>query len=1346
MGRAFLKKAASVVVALALLAQMTVVPAFASTNVYAEDFEGKALSDLTYSLAGNTTARILSNTAGNSTDFFNYYTSGAGGNRESNLTISSSGLGAGAGVQYSMKLRLMGSNTNGSEIKLVDTSKKTIFSLATGASYLGSPTINGESVSLTTSRLAANILGVSGYDATGWLQFDARIDFRTTPASVNLKVTDITNNNAVVYENITTTEATNISALYGTIGRSNGAIAYDDITVDTLSEEEMGDAKTYYTVTYSASGVSSDESVESGASVANIPSTDKTGYIFQGWSKDGDTTTLYTNEQLAALAITADTTFTAVYAADPNYIEALSSVEFVMPNGNFAVMSDSTDVFADNNISIKMIGELGNDITNSRDSRVTDFNVDWEFLGYDVLNGEPTGDLPTGIDGEYALCDSYGYVTGATADSTAVNFKLKNTTANYYGIIRATVTYNAETIVIENPFVILGNTTQDSSVVIPRGGYVADYNLYSDGLVGYVADVSSDNRDGDDSVLGEWWTAGSSSGRKLQLASDDGGKFLNLSTDTTNGSCFAAFQSESQTEQVIIDQMVRFHSANSTILFKSVNPVTWTTGAATSLTINFTGSAMTINGVELLADASTEVWYRIVASVDASSGICYAIVYDEDGEELGRSEQVAFTDAGSVTPKYYCFRVPDRAAGSLDFNNVIMTKTAVDSDTVNLQSTQTTIAIPQTEGETAEATISLEARTTSGYEATGLATWSIGDESISNVTVTTGADSHTATVTVGYEAPAGDLPVKVVIGGVEKEIVLKLTGTQDNVVFTSAPASVSIPADADASAEYVYAAEVRDGEGSVIADKEVTYALYDSKNVNVLTDSDGVTLSGGTLIVTAAAQPQVVYIRAISTNSDGKEISKSVKVTIHGLAFDFGTADEGTVAEGYTAVTASDIYSTAKGYGIEGTATAGGTVTDNTADEDYLSGSFVFKADVTPGKVYNVTVNYTGSMAYEKVNSDLTGVSVTSDGTAAAVYEIANVDGVLDLNFTSAQVSSIMIEAQEDKTASAKPTWHAIGDSTIANNGSWAYVLARDIADYSVLGDLVTFSNRGRGGRNLSTYYTEGIFNSVLKDIRPGDIVSISGMGTNGMGSYFEDDLNFYIDACKAMGARVVLGSYTPHGAVSGYESGYDAETQVFDSYRRDSYDVTVSAVYEERADELLGFVDIGKLSDAAFNAAVVAARVAAGAKGKTDEEIWAAGEAKAQEIIACFGDHNHYSDGTLACSLILGAIVPEMAKLAGYVEEPAFGITECTNNEGTVTVKAADAIAGKVIFGMYLGGTLLDSVIADAAADGTAQAEFTILNHGKGDFVFKAFNWDSVSGMKPVNEADLYILSVYAE
>lgn len=87
-----------------------------------------------------------------------------------------------------------------------------------------------------------------------------------------------------------------------------------------------------------------------------------------------------------------------------------------------------------------------------------------------------------------------------------------------------------------------------------------------------------------------------------------------------------------------------------------------------------------------------------------SSRICYAIVYDEDGEELGRSEQVAFTDAGSVTPKYYCFRVPDRAAGSLDFNNVIMTKTAVDSDTVNLQSTQTTIAIPQTEGETAEAT------------------------------------------------------------------------------------------------------------------------------------------------------------------------------------------------------------------------------------------------------------------------------------------------------------------------------------------------------------------------------------------------------------------------------------------------------------------------------------------------------------------------------------------------------------------------------------------------------------------------------------------------------------------
>ena len=116
---------------------------------------------------------------------------------------------------------------------------------------------------------------------------------------------------------------------------------------------------------------------------AEIPDTAKLGYIFSGWQKDG-ASTLYTSEEIAAMAITADTVYTAVYEEDPDYIENLEAVELVMPNGDFADMSDSTDIYADNIIKLKMTGERGNDITDALDSRVEDFSVNWEFIGYDI--------------------------------------------------------------------------------------------------------------------------------------------------------------------------------------------------------------------------------------------------------------------------------------------------------------------------------------------------------------------------------------------------------------------------------------------------------------------------------------------------------------------------------------------------------------------------------------------------------------------------------------------------------------------------------------------------------------------------------------------------------------------------------------------------------------------------------------------------------------------------------------------------------------------------------------------------------------------------------------------------
>ena len=59
------------------------------------------------------------------------------------------------------------------------------------------------------------------------------------------------------------------------------------------------------------------------------------------------------------------------------------------------------------------------------------------------------------------------------------------------------------------------------------------------------------------------------------------------------------------------------------------------------------------------------------------------------------------------------------------------------------------------------------------------------------------------------------------------------------------------------------------------------------------------------------------------------------------------------------------------------------------------------------------------------------------------------------------------------------------------------------------------------------SYYTEGLLNNVLCGIKPGDVISISGMGTNDTSSTkdeFKEYNNIYIDAIKAMGAKGNIG------------------------------------------------------------------------------------------------------------------------------------------------------------------------------------------------------------------------------
>ena len=164
-------------------------------------------------------------------------------------------------------------------------------------------------------------------------------------------------------------------------------------------------------------------------------------------------------------------------------------------------------------------------------------------------------------------------------------------------------------------------------------------------------------------------------------------------------------------------------------------------------------------------------------------------------------------------------------------------------------------------------------------------------------------------------------------------------------------------------------------------------------------------------------------------------------------------------------------------------------------------------------------------------------------------------------------------------------------------------------------------------------------------------------MGTNpgGMsGTQFKSPLDYYVDACLAMGAKVILTSYTPHGCVEGYEYVYDKTTHTFHGCREDAYDsLGIRVIYEERKDDpdILGFIDIGLNADNAFNE-----YVADYAKNGYENE-----DAAAKAIMDCFGDHNHYGNGgrsQLAGDLMLNGY----GTAPGIVSELVRVLTESTN------------------------------------------------------------------------------------
>src|SRR5215470_3701125 len=74
------------------------------------------------------------------------------------------------------------------------------------------------------------------------------------------------------------------------------------------------------------------------------------------------------------------------------------------------------------------------------------------------------------------------------------------------------------------------------------------------------------------------------------------------------------------------------------------------------------------------------------------------------------------------------------------------------------------------------------------------------------------------------------------------------------------------------------------------------------------------------------------------------------------------------------------------------------------------------------------------------------------------------------------------------QTTQAEHTLFIIGDSTVKNSTEGLQGWGDPIADYFDQAKLRVV-NRARGGRSSRTFQTEGLWDQVLKELKPGDFV-----------------------------------------------------------------------------------------------------------------------------------------------------------------------------------------------------------------------------------------------------------------
>ena len=1254
-----LKRILGVITAISLLLQMSFVITSNAAEYFSLDFES-ATDTMGWTSANAPGDMSIATDEDNSINkYFKFANTNGSGTRNAYYTFDSDAQTTENGkavIEFDFYMTNTG-NENINQLVLLDSAAGNPKGNAnySGNNYIFSFTQPKNSDKLIINNLDGSKETYTTTDWTnksGWTHAKAIMDFTEHNVTITLSSHD---GETVYFDNkvpMGTTDLKIGKLLICEARKNTVTFGIDNILVRSY-DSSLDAGNTYYKVTYDVKGEKSEETVKENTSPLNIPDLTNYGYIFKGWQVNDDTENLI--DDLKEYKITADTKFTAIYEKDTEYIEPIISAE--IKGNQIMTFGDSPDIAAENKYTLTLTGQNGTIITaDTIDSRIDDFNIEWDIDGFKTVNDTDK------------YCDSYGEFAEHTNTATEVLFMLRQCDFNFYGKLNATVTYNGETIEASMYVAATGDKSMADNQILPEAGYPSDFDEYPDSLVGYT--TLKDTYGGNDIMVGGWGMSGSDSGDAV-IMKEENNKFLRINCPTSSKSHMFTNSIDTPQKQIIFEQNIRFNG-NGCITLTSKQPY-WTDkkGYTTPVTLEFDGTTIKLNGIaiknnDIDVTVNKGKWYKIVLSADKTTESCFVKVYDLNGQFVGETDSIAWTE--NSEPTYYSIGFANKQTGTVDFDAYKAYYPAADISTYTLNISQETLSIPNKD----TATLSASVKSKEGYNITGAAEWSILEDDMQDIIITPDVvDSHKATITLGEGASAGEATVQVNIGGYTKTIKLNITDSAESIKFTSSQGSLAIPLDEKSVNTAKYSAAVINGDGMDL-NRNVSLEIYDKNNVNKYNLPDGISFdaSAGTISVTSAAVPCVFTVRATGESSDGKMLSRSVKVTVHGLSFDFGCGADESVADGDTDINPSPTYTVSRGYGIEGSAKAEGTPSIDNAKSDYLSGDFTFKAKVTKGKHYRVKIAFSGDLVSEYVSEALsghertlaaegtthTGYTVKTEEITEQVYDIPVVDDVMDLKFSGARVAYISIEKVE-KTAAEKPNIWSVGDSTIGNSGSYAYNLARDQANYPELTALADYHNNGKGSRNLKTYYTQGWLDNILINIRPGDIVTIGNMGTNpgGMsGTQFKAPLDYYVDVCLAMGAKVILTSYTPHGCVEGYEYVYDKTTHTFHGCREDAYDsLGIRVIYEERKDDpdILGFIDIGLNADNAFNE-----YVADYAKNGYENE-----DAAAKAIMDCFGDHNHYGNGgrsQLAGDLMLNGY----GTAPGIVSELVRVLTESTN------------------------------------------------------------------------------------